>query len=49
VAGTVAFIATLPAAIATKSIERTRYAFIEVPFAYTFHRPLGEIRGETKY
>jgi hypothetical protein len=49
VAGTVAFIATLPAALATQSIERSRYAFIEVPFSYTFHRPLGDVRGETKY
>jgi hypothetical protein len=43
VTGTAAFILTLPVAVATGSVDRTRYAFVEVPYDYTFHRPLGDV------
>lgn len=43
VTGTAAFILTLPVAIATESVDRTRFAFIETPYDYTFHRPLGDV------
>jgi hypothetical protein len=43
ITGTAAFILTLPVAIATESVDRTRYAFVEVPYDYTFHRSLGDV------
>ena len=47
--GSVLFIATLPVAVATKSIDRTKQAFILDTYAYTFNRPLGDLRGEENY
>ncbi len=46
VSGTAVFILTLPAAVATKSVDRTKKVFVKVPYNYTFVRPLGDIRGE---
>ena len=47
--GSVLFIATLPVAVATKSIDRTKQAFILDTYDYTFKRPLGDLRGEENY
>ncbi len=47
--GSVLFIATLPVAAATKSIDRTKQAFVLDPFDYTFNRPLGDLKGEKNY
>jgi hypothetical protein len=49
VGGTVLYIVTFPAAAVTKSIDRTKKAFVTDPYNYTFVRPLGDIRGEHHY
>jgi hypothetical protein len=49
VGGSVLFVATLPVAAITKSVDRTKKAFITDPYSYTFVRPLGDIRGEQHY
>jgi hypothetical protein len=49
VGGSVLFVVTWPIAAVTRSVERTKKAFVTDPYLYTFVRPLGDIRGEKQY
>lgn len=49
IGGSLAYILTYPAAAVTKSVERSRQAFVTDPYNYTFVRPLGDIRGDAQF